>query len=91
MNNEKKLHTIEIRNKTPDRCMTGGSTLITIDGKPVKGVTKVSFQVEAREPAKIILELVGDINIIGQYEPYMAITTPKLLCENNEENIEQSN
>src|SRR5512135_1615095 len=54
------LHKIEIRQREGSMgAMAGANTEVLIDGKPLKGATKVEFSVEAGGLAKLKLELLA--------------------------------
>lgn len=61
---------IEIRQKegSEDQIMTGANTQILLDGKPLKGVTGVKFEVNARGVAKVTLEMYANVKVIGNIE-----------------------
>lgn len=71
-----KLHKFEIKQKkeAKGRVGVGANTELWMDGKKMKGVTKVTLVCEARSVNKIRIELVGEFasNTIGYYEPVQA-------------------
>jgi len=58
-------HKLEIRQKktSTDTIMTGANTEILIDGKPMKGISRASFVVEAGSVAHLLLEMYADVTI----------------------------
>ena len=65
---EPKFHKIEIFNKNPGEVMSGRSTKVLIDGKPLKGCCSFRFVVDAQSIAKVYLELVADVSILADVE-----------------------
>lgn len=62
---QSKMHKITIRNKLSDtgKVMTGASTEVLLDGKPLKGATFVKFEVKAKGVAKVHIEMFADADI----------------------------
>ncbi len=61
------LHTFEIKQRDPEGMLHGANTLLLMDGKPVKGATKVTVEVGAREIGKITIELIGRARVLGSF------------------------
>lgn len=58
---------IEIRQKEDSGgAMTGANTEILMDGKPLKGVMGIKFQVTAGGVAKVNLDMIANVAVIGQ-------------------------
>jgi len=61
-----KHHKIQIRQKpNTTGIMTGANSQVLLDGKILKYVKSVKFEVAARDIAVVRLELYGDIDVIG--------------------------
>jgi hypothetical protein len=59
------VHKIEIRNKKPGEFQSAQATEILLDGKPLRGVTHLSFDVEAGGMAVCTLSFSADFLIEG--------------------------
>jgi hypothetical protein len=46
--------------------MVGANTVLKLDGKPVRGAQKVSFEVDAKGIAKAIITIVGRFKVTGR-------------------------
>ena len=62
------LHTIQVSPKDSAKPLTGSNCQITIDGNPVKGCTKFSFEISATGVAKATIELLANASIDGYTE-----------------------
>lgn len=54
--------------------MVGANTEVFLNGERIKGATGVKFEVKAKEIAKVTIEMVGKVEIegnflLGSYEP----------------------
>jgi hypothetical protein len=66
-----KYPLIEIRQKKGSKGpMVGANTEVFMDGKRLAGATKVSFEVEAIGVAKVKVELLGQVVIVGKLGQY---------------------
>lgn len=65
---KKNLHKIELITKLDGQISTGANTRLLLDGKPVKGVTRCTINVEAKGLTKVTLELLGyvEVNVLGE-------------------------
>lgn len=54
-------HKILVRNKNPGTISTGMNTEVFLDGKPLKGVTFIKFEVKPKGVAKVTIECIADI------------------------------
>ena len=63
MSQTAKVHKIQIRNKRPGEVQTGASTQLLLDGKPFRGVTFIKFEAKAKGVAKVLVELLADVEI----------------------------
>lgn len=62
-----KLPLLEIKQREGSKgVMVGANTQVLIDGKPVKGATAVTFEVNARGVAKATVTLVGRFKVSGK-------------------------
>lgn len=61
------LHTFEIKQRDPKGLLHGANTLLLMDGKPVKGATRVTVEVGAKEVGKITIELFGRARVLGSF------------------------
>lgn len=69
-NSSKKVpHKITVRNKNPGTISTGMNTEVLIDGKPLKYARFVKIEVKANGVAKVILEVLGEVDIELDAEP----------------------
>lgn len=71
---------IEVRQRKGAKgVMVGANTEVLLDGKPLRGATKVTFEVCARGVAKLNVEFLGRMAVsgkIGEYSnTYAAIET----------------
>lgn len=76
---EPSVHTFEIRTRKgapKGRPQTGSATEILMDGKPMKGVRKVTFEVEAREIAKMTIEVYGQFLIKSELGSFETLVVP---------------
>lgn len=72
-----KPHKITIKQKDEaieqGRIMHGATTEVFIDGKPVRGLSGISFEVGAKQLAKVTMTMYGDVeifgNILGELNP----------------------
>lgn len=70
-----KIHKFELKpvKGAEGRIAVGANMRLLMDGKPLKGVTSVSFDVQAGKIAKVRLEMVGRMNAtvwaLGDYHP----------------------
>ena len=71
-----KVPKLEIRQRKGSRgVMTGGNTEVFLDGKKLRGATKVSFEVAANGVAKVNVELLGEVAITGKIGQYSKIAS----------------
>jgi hypothetical protein len=62
-----KYTQIVIRQKEGSQgLMSGGNTELFIDGKKMTSATKVNFEVAAAGVAKVTVELLGQVTIVGK-------------------------
>ena len=62
-----KGHKLEIRQKEgSEGIMTGANTELLLDGKPLKLVQGVKFQVQANGVAKVTLDMIANVAVVGQ-------------------------
>ncbi len=62
-------HLVTIRKKAGVKnLMTGMNTEVLLDGVPLLGATAVYFHVNAREPARVTIEMFADVEIEGEME-----------------------
>jgi hypothetical protein len=67
---------LEIRQRKGSRgVMTGGNTEVFLDGKKLRGATKVSFEVAANGVARVNVELLGEVAITGRIGQYSKIAS----------------
>lgn len=59
-----KPHKITIKNKVPGTILTGLNAQVLLDGKPINGITFMKVELKPGKVAKIILELVSDVEIV---------------------------
>lgn len=67
------MHKFELRpRKNAEGISVGANMQLLMDGKPMKGVTKVKIEVEARKVAKINVTFIGKLetHAISRYNPY---------------------
>ena len=57
---------ITIRNRVPGKFMTGATTEVLMDGKPLKYLKSVKFEVAARGLAVFTFEMFADLDIEGK-------------------------
>ena len=64
------MNKIEIRQKegSEDQIMNGSNTEVLLNGKLLKGVTGVRFEVTGGSLAKVVLEMFGEVKITGEIE-----------------------
>jgi len=63
---KKKMHKIEVRQKEgSEGLMTGANTEVFLDGKRLRCVTSLKFEVKAKGIAKLQLEMLGDYAVSG--------------------------
>jgi hypothetical protein len=55
--------------------MTGGNTEVFLDGKKLKGATKISFEVAANGIARVNVELLGQVAITGKIGQYSKVAS----------------
>ena len=78
-----KVHKFELKpvKGAEGRIAVGANMRLFMDGKLVKGVTSVNFDVQAGKIAKVRLELVGQINAtmwaLGNYHPVQVKASKK--------------
>lgn len=48
------------------RPMTGAVTQVILDGLPLRGVSRLTFEVGAKEIAKVYLEMYADVQVMGE-------------------------
>lgn len=79
MSDEKTYPKFELRMREgATGLMTGANTELLMDGKRLSTVTKVKVEVEARGLAKMTLEMFGQFEVTGNFEPEV---TEKKLAE----------
>lgn len=69
------VHHLLIRQKAEEpgakRYMHGAVTEVLLDGKPLRGVSKLLFEVAAKQVAKVHLEVYADVEIEGMAEAHL--------------------
>lgn len=58
------MHKITIKNKSPGKPLTGASTELLLDGKPLKGVVDFTLDITPRDVAKITIEMLADVEMV---------------------------
>ncbi len=66
--NPRKLHKFRIEG-LEDEILTGVNCQIFMDGKSIQGCTRLTFEIEGSGPAKLTMEMVGEIEIQGVLNP----------------------
>jgi hypothetical protein len=56
-------HKILVKNKNPGTISTGMNTEVFVDGKPLKYVTFIKFEIKPRGVAKVVIEMLADIEL----------------------------
>lgn len=71
MSEDNKVHKFELRMRDPecDKIMTGGNCELLMDGVKMRNVTKLTIELEARGIARMNIEVLGQFNVLGQFEP----------------------
>lgn len=70
MSEETKIPKFELRMREgATGLMTGANTELLMDGKRMGTVTKVKVEVEARGLARMTLEMLGQFNVTGNFQP----------------------
>ena len=49
------------------KAMTGANTLVTLNGKPLRGCTGIKFEVQAASVAKVTIEMIAEVDIEGEF------------------------
>lgn len=76
MAKNKKYPLIELRQRKGAKgIMTGGNTELLIDGKPLKGATKATFEVAANGVAKMTVEVLGQMAITGRIGSFSKVVS----------------
>lgn len=57
------VHKIKISNRNPATPLTGFNAIVEIDGQPLKGVTFLKLELKPNKIAKIVIEMVADVEI----------------------------
>lgn len=75
-----QLHKFELKPRpgSEDSVSVGANMQLFIDGKPTKGVSRVTLDVGAKKVAKLKIEVLGNFNAtawaLGDYGPVMVKT-----------------
>lgn len=84
-----KPHKITIKQKDEaaekGRIMHGATTEVLIDGKPITGLTNISFEVGAKELAKVTMTMFGDVEIFGNILGELGPVNKKLIKQKLDE------
>lgn len=69
---DKKFHKLTVRMRdgmtgTTAGISTGGNTEVLLDGQPLKGIKYLKCEFKPAKVTKIVLELVGEVDIEGEY------------------------
>lgn len=59
------MHKFEVRARDPEKIMSGPNTLVFMDGVRLDRCTRFAFEVDAKGVAKISLDLLGSVAIVG--------------------------
>jgi hypothetical protein len=70
-----QVHKLALKNKTPGSISTGANTLITLDDKPLNGVSFVKIECKARSVAKVTLEMYVELD--AELETMFGNVTPQ--------------
>lgn len=54
--------------------MTGANSELLMDGKPIKGVTKITLEVAGHDMAKATIEVLGQFDFSGVLGDYEVVT-----------------
>lgn len=68
---------VTIRPKHKGRYLTGANADLRINGRKLKGVTSFNLHVNARGVAKITLEMIGDVRVLGEFAPAQVLKVHK--------------
>ena len=86
MSDEKKYPKFELRMREgATGLMTGANTELLMDGKRLGTVSKVRIEVEARGLAKMSLEMWGQFEVTGNFDPEQVEVTNRLLPEKKDD------
>jgi hypothetical protein len=67
---DNKLHTFELKSREGSSgLMAGPTSELLVDGVKMKGVRKVTVEVEAGEVARMTIQVVGKFHVLGQFSP----------------------
>jgi hypothetical protein len=75
-----KFPKITIQNKNPGKPLTGASTMLMIDGRPLRGVTAFNLKITAAGIAKVKLEMISDLDADFEVES-LPLNTKKRLSK----------
>lgn len=56
-------HKLKVFNKAPGTLSTGFNTAVELDGKPLKKVTFLKFEVHPKRLTKVIIEILADVEV----------------------------
>lgn len=74
---EMPLHKLSIRQRRPDQICTGANTLLELDGVPLKGVTFLKLEIKATKIAKVLVEVVVNLDEITAQIGELEIRAPR--------------
>lgn len=71
-----KLHKITIKSRRKGAVLTGMNTIVEMDGKPLRGVSKLKFEVIAGGLAKVKLEMFVEECKLSEFVPIYEMASP---------------
>ena len=63
MAKELKVHKLLIQSRSTDSASTGANTQVLLDGKILKGVTAVRYEVAGGNIAKVTIEMLASVKV----------------------------